>query len=163
MRLWVEMYLLSIQKLSPPVSLLVRLWVEIQEYALSQGITTVSLLVRLWVEMSLHGKSFPSKLSASLWGCELKLEYIHVHVAADTGQPPCEAVSWNDISVLFLFFDSVSLLVRLWVEMHDKPKLSESQGSQPPCEAVSWNAKAITKAQNDNVSLLVRLWVEMMN
>ena len=76
-------------------------------------------------------------------------------------QPPCEAVSWNAFLVASSSASSVSLLVRLWVEIlcdHAHPSLSlvsllvrlwveifiDSSflgrvSCQPPCEAVSWN------------------------
>ena len=56
----------------------------------------VSLLVRLWVEMLCGVSWLPShQRSASLWGCELKWNN-QLWSLSETGQPPCEAVSWND-------------------------------------------------------------------
>ena len=55
------------------------------------------------------------------------------------GQPPCEAVSWNAVLHTPNLFPSVSLLVRLWVEITALQNLH-------PCL---------------HVSLLVRLWVEI--
>ena len=55
------------------------------------------------------------------------------------GQPPCEAVSWN-VAVSFHFS-------RIWC--------------QPPCEAVSWNDYKYRQGEVLAVSLLVRLWVEI--
>ena len=100
----------------------------------------VSLLVRLWVEIHLKVLYMVIQLSASLWGCELK--YILGCVAGYViiGQPPCEAVSWNvhhgrtqnkhvcqppceavswNTSKMNVTHKklSVSLLVRLWVEI----------------------------------------------
>ena len=75
-------------------------------------------------------------------------------------QPPCEAVSWNAQTIRQVRISSVSLLVRLWVEMIilRLSRLAFSSASlwgcelkyyrfqpvrcmlrQPPCEAVSWN------------------------
>ena len=100
-------------------------------------------------------------MSASLWGCELKY-FIFFHNA---------------------LLSTVSLLVRLWVEMFHSRYFWWSSGSQPPCEAVSWNKPSVDtvkwwKSQppceavswnSDRiqlllavyVSLLVRLWVEI--
>ena len=55
--------------------------------------------------------------SASLWGCELKYTTI---LAANLKE-------------------FVSLLVRLWVEIHCICRRFHRIWSQPPCEAVSWN------------------------
>ena len=54
-------------------------------------------------------------------------------------QPPCEAVSWNVQGRHCNWRWSVSLLVRLWVEIEIGENKLIPQGSQPPCEAVSWN------------------------
>ena len=80
-------------------------------------VSIVSLLVRLLVEMLERLRQFKSDKSASLWGCELKY------------------LSCNLINTLV----TVSLLVRLWVEIRKKK----------------------TKRMEDLVSLLVRLWVEI--
>ena len=56
-------------------------------------------------------------MSASLWGCELKLESVGTRKQWMMGQPPCEAVSWNTSLATVDGTFSVSLLVRLWVEM----------------------------------------------
>ena len=66
-----------------------------------------------------HDFVFPS---ASLWGCELK----------------CNSF------LLFSSPKSVSLLVRLWVEMMVNSFNSLNSLSQPPCEAVSWNNSVCT-------------------
>ena len=99
--------------------------------------------------------------SASLWGCELKYRHIHL-------------VIWHI---------SVSLLVRLWVEIRNSEIRQRIWPGQPPCEAVSWNmlrpsyhgaggrsaslwgcelkwCKSVQKPKT-GVSLLVRLWVEI--
>ena len=62
-----------------------------------------------------------------------------VTVGGVQGQPPCEAVSWNSMACMYSIGCSVSLLVRLWVEMND----------------------AIITPPISCVSLLVRLWVEI--
>ena len=54
----------------------------------------VSLLVRLWVEISFRQEKWYPLPSASLWGCELKC-YRWTVLQSCSGQPPCEAVSWN--------------------------------------------------------------------
>ena len=61
-------------------------------------------------------------------------------------QPPCEAVSWNAPSPGQLIDKIVSLLVRLWVEMHTSEPPSCGNWCQPPCEAVSWNILYIVPA-----------------
>ena len=76
--------------------------------------------------------------SASLWGCELKW-WQSVYSDMLPGQPPCEAVSWNIWFWLCCCSSTVSLLVRLWVEMKSR-------------------FRAVCTAM---VSLLVRLWVEI--
>ena len=78
--------------------------------------------------------------SASLWGCELK--YYH--------QFPME------------YWQHVSLLVRLWVEITLENALFMRIVRQPPCEAVSWNAVVVFSVTISAVSLLVRLWVEIV-
>ena len=99
--------------------------------------------------------------SASLWGCELKCPYPktagmlryrqppceavswNLSTLSDIierfGQPPCEAVSWNIISTMCTHRMTVSLLVRLWVEIWKILQQYYRKEGQPPCEAVSWN------------------------
>ena len=100
-------------------------------------------------------------------------------------QPPCEAVSWNVLVYWLPSCQTVSLFVRLWVEIRlltDQTFLALRQppceavswntyeilygGSpvcQPPCEAVSWNTRQLWNYCNRCiVSLLVRLWVEII-
>ena len=100
------------------VSLLVRLWVEIIVSFIPSKTDTVSLLVRLWVEITGNNRN-----------------------DGMFGQPPCEAVSWNNAIKSKISKTWVSLLVRLWVEM-------------------AW-WKPFRK--HNYVSLLVRLWVEIFN
>ena len=58
----------------------------------------------------------------------------------------------------------VSLLVRLWVEMFGYVLAGSFSDCQPPCEAVSWNVAIVQKSHTSVVvSLLVRLWVEMLS
>ena len=190
------------------VSLLVRLWVEMS-WAFSWGsvlsrqppceavswntlnrrrrsLQVVSLLVRLWVEMSIMSlfMVFPMP-SASLWGCELKCLQFFRSVM------PCRSASLWGCELKYQHTErpehrqSVSLLVRLWVEMlcgvswlpsHQRSaslwgcELKSlllkccflSRCCQPPCEAVSWNNNIINNFLPPTcVSLLVRLWVEI--
>ena len=51
---------------------------------------------------------------------------------------------------MFLSEIAVSLLVRLWVEIHKERKPESRRYCQPPCEAVSWNA---------TVSALIACWM----
>ena len=76
--------------------------------------------------------------SASLWGCELKF-YNNNWKNRNHRQPPCEAVSWNHLKGKKVKYWSVSLLVRLWVEMNEIWILLLHHSRQPSCEAVSWN------------------------
>ena len=102
--------------------------------------TVVSLLVRLWVEINrILRETRKQKLSASLWGCELKY-WKRWYAILSPGQPPCEAVSWNVCAA------------------------AEPYGRfrQPPCEAVSWNRATGKWRTGLAVSLLVRLWVEIL-
>ena len=120
--------------------------------------------------------------SASLWGCELKC-YIYFDTwKGKQCQPPCEAVSWNAFVATVNCGKTVSLLVRLWVEIicmavrnisvvsaslwgcelkYSTVLYRYTGWSQPPCEAVSWNFNTGGCDENRNVSLLVRLWVEI--
>ena len=120
----------------------------------------VSLLVRLWVEIPTLSLYSSRVASASLWGCELKCTS-ETKLAGITSQPPCEAVSWNASASAFFRSSAVSLLVRLWVEMHMPYYNILCMLRQPPCEAVSWNVFLAYKVLRENVSLLVRLWVEI--
>ena len=108
---------------------------------LSYGILGgVSLLVRLWVEISYTSLDIcPCAPSASLWGCELKCVIPFCYKPVKIRQPPCEAVSWNEIGESHKLNSPVSLLVRLWVEISFPVTLYPYALSQPPCEAVSWN------------------------
>ena len=99
-------------------------------------------------------------LSASLWGCELKYK-IYYPTEFWYGQPPCEAVSWNDCINNITSISCVSLLVRLWVEMHgvhsQKRRLTVSLLVRLWVEI---HTKSYMEALQF-VSLLVRLWVEI--
>ena len=105
-------------------------------------------------------KLFPSFVSSSLWGCELKFYLLRMHILC-TSHPPCEDVSWNGIP-----------LMQKIISM-----------GHPPCEDVSWNASVVTVSVvpsghplhedvswNDTtagstylstVILFMRMWVEM--
>ena len=122
------------------------------------------------------------KVSASLWGCELKFwQYVHLHW---TYHVSLLVRLWVEMLCMMIRLSrmNVSLLVRLWVEIlmlsllymeHWSASLwgcelkcfrgteRRSIWSQPPCEAVSWNAIPFTKSCPHRVSLLVRLWVEI--
>ena len=67
--------------------------------------------------------------------------------SSDGGQPPCEAVSWNAFHKLMGFYQTVSLLVRLWVEIHRSMFWYHGYTRQPPCEAVSWNTNTLFPAK----------------
>ena len=149
------------QRYRPGVSLLVRLWVEIQINVLCSVRWTVSLLVRLWVEILILYMSTAEPSSASLWGCELKW-VAEVRGKPTEGQPPCEAVSWNDTT------DGRDEKVSSqppceavsWNSLEHSRQMSVLR--QPPCEAVSWNTSCCGVYSQSSVSLLVRLWVEML-
>ena len=206
MRLWVEISPLCSVHGNILVSLLVRLWVEIAYVSTKVIAAAVSLLVRLWVEITSGTRPFQKQKrqppceavswnfnqtitatgrirSASLWGCELKCSRSRLHIL-HYSQPPCEAVSWNPFLGLNLTSAEVSLLVRLWVEMHMPlihsscnlvsllvrlwvemiPLLSHGRSGKSAslwgCELkLSW---AVKKGLVETVSLLVRLWVEMV-
>ena len=138
-RLWVEMHFFISQKNHSFVSLLVRLWVEISK---NSHIDTPFTSASLWgceLKYNLYHGCCLDDLSASLWGCELKCQSWHhkCHpvprqppceaVSWNTGwwsasggslcQPPCEAVSWNISVHNNTHLLTVSLLVRLWVEI----------------------------------------------
>ena len=68
------------------------------------------------------------------WNNFLPVVYINI-----SRQPPCEAVSWNKLNVLCSVRWTVSLLVRLWVEISIHQFIAYAISRQPPCEAVSWN------------------------
>ena len=105
----------------------------------------------------------------SIGNCQPPCEAVSWNIMAyvcfvgDRCQPPCEAVSWNVLTIVALSDESssaslwgcelkcfeflfslgeipVSLLVRLWVEIHQRSGSGKAQQGQPPCEAVSWNA-----------------------
>ena len=167
------------------VSLLVRLWVEIW-ITLQKSCTMMS--ASSWgceLKYKSNNAAIIIAMSASSWGCELKWHWRSVRKAAD-GQPPREAVSWNSIyyesiwcrccqppreavswNVLASsgrFWISVSLLVRLWVEM--LPTQISVTNDSP--SASSWGCELKYKRnwiyfRWDIVSLLVRLWVEIQS
>ena len=175
------------------------------KYIIPHLLLNVSLLVRLWVEMLNTLENTELSTSASSWGCELKCIKNCHHITplsqppreavswnkpinSDLGynirQPPREAVSWNTGNCRTCFTYTVSLLVRLWVEIRISPRLANSSqpsasswgcelkwfetnlmwvmSCQPPREAVSWNEPRNAKKTKGTVSLLVRLWVEML-
>ena len=99
--------------------------------------------------------------SASLWGCELKYVNSTIHVI-NTGQPPCEAVSWNVklYEIVRLFHSQPPCEAVSW-NVFLRP-LNLALYGQPPCEAVSWNFSDANTVESVEVSLLVRLWVEIL-
>ena len=121
--------------------------------------------------------------SASSWGCELKCGYICLF-PRQLSQPLREAVSWNEINPVSVSECTVSLFVRLWVEIRVHRITSILRHCQPLREAVSWNKKKSMNNKNLNrqplreavswnwfsrtfksvsaVSLFVRLWVEIV-
>ena len=123
------------------------------------------------------------KVSASLWGCELKYGWIYFcmdfwcqppceavswNVDNVSGnvmqycQPPCEAVSWN--SPIFTIRGEYNASASLWgceLKSLCRNGATGKQVRQPPCEAVSWNLKQKQNLlRQEKVSLLARLWVE---
>ena len=101
--------------------------------------------------------------SASSWGCELKWAAIPNTIPEPRSQPLREAVSWNAFLLLSSTgFWSVSLFVRLWVEIKLVYLIWMEQLRQPLREAVSWNNVDETWLRTGDVSLFVRLWVEML-
>ena len=160
MRLWVEInhlfHLLELLSCQPPC--------EAVSWNIDcinrQPTVFVSLLVRLWVEIFQKVRLPFHIRSASLWGCELKCWLLR-NCRILSGQPPCEAVSWN-IKWDFEKADipgqppceAVSWNILLFPVIY-------RDLSQPPCEAVSWNKKYEYERDKDGVSLLVRLWVEI--
>ena len=124
----------------------------------------VSLLVRLWVEIKINRLKQPERCrqppcEAVSWNV-----YAQPNHKLNMCQPPCEAVSWNTTHVgQQQTPGSVSLLVRLWVEMKEISLKFLERVRQPPCEAVSWNKwRTVYQMNRLKVSLLVRLWVEML-
>ena len=104
----------------------------------------------------------------------------------DSRQPLREAVSWNsDLELQTLWQNTVSLFVRLWVEIMAYSVRSSlsivslfvrlwveiilphyshwSDYRQPLREAVSWNKNVLSNPQHGCVSLFVRLWVEILH
>ena len=184
-RLWVEIYMAFKDREKELVSLLVRLWVEIfwQHLKAIRFQSILSTRLVSWnILAALKGKQLRS--SASLWGCELKSLYKGKTAQLKMRQPPCEAVSWNALDKLhnqtgtksaslwgcelkyrclgyWLELITVSLLVRLWVEIWKILQQYYRKEGQPPCEAVSWNGITRNSILSVAVSLLVRLWVEI--
>ena len=159
-RMWVEMTHNPDRLHTRLVILLVRMWVEIWQRSHIPPLLSVILLVRMWVEMILSGCLNTSRMSFSLWGCELKSAWstpeplpawssslwgcelkslsARLHSAL-SGHPPCEDVSWNSTCSTLRTSLLVILLVRMWVEISCQPLL------------LLWLF----------VILLVRMWVEI--
>ena len=184
-RLWVEIVFVLRMAYVAFVSLLVRLWVEIfwQHLKAIRFQSILSTRLVSWnILAALKGKQLRS--SASLWGCELKSLYKGKTAQLKMRQPPCEAVSWNALDKLhnqtgtksaslwgcelkyrclgyWLELITVSLLVRLWVEILSLP-----------CAPIVWPSASLWGCElkyeryynsitGKKVSLLVRLWVEI--
>ena len=156
-------------------------WNEWYRAVLNQII--VSLFVRLWVEMRCQRSgNTPDSSSASSWGCELKYDKTYEHpkrirqplreavswnvcdcikIIRKECQPLREAVSWNVFIIILVRPVTVSLFVRLWVEITvEKFSMSDIR-CQPLREAVSWNIQGVFSGNWRQVSLFVRLWVEI--
>ena len=78
----------------------------------------VSLLVRLWVEISLSLIVFLWPLSASLWGCELKYKWACAKILSFSSASLWGCELKCSMPPLKWEAQVVSLLVRLWVEIH---------------------------------------------
>ena len=150
---------------TPIVSLFVRLWVEIVSsfgvlrplscQPLREAVSwnnsliapntvwfLVSLFVRLWVEIEQIRLYTVWMMSASSWGCELKLRH-------DTESCARLSVSlfvrlWVEITAKISSYTNsiVSLFVRLWVEMLKAVWTTCRPHGQPLREAVSWNTES---------------------
>ena len=104
-----------------------------------------------------------SAKSAFSWGCELKCGVSGAVIHQIVRQPLREAVSWNVFIIILVRPVTVSLFVRLWVEITvEKFSMSDIR-CQPLREAVSWNIQGVFSGNWRQVSLFVRLWVEIRN
>ena len=127
--------------LLPPVSLFVRLWVEIsagQSCLWSRQYRQPLREAVSWNDAGLISL-IGAMPSASSWGCELK--YIQAkrlfQNVASASSWGCE-LKWNHTHTPYIS-NSVSLFVRLWVEMLLQSHVQRSMPCQPLREAVSWN------------------------
>ena len=121
--------------------------------------------------------------SASSWGCELKYVWGKIRKAG-WGQPLREAVSWNALGRHYSWKWSVSLFVRLWVEivyrlyrlryiqvslfvrLWVEIQNNRNMDTEHQSSASSWGCELKYRKQTENtprsyVSLFVRLWVEI--
>ena len=155
-------YLITwIPNIASTVSLFVRLWVEILTHYHKKHSPIVSLFVRLWVEihtLTVFWKAFSCQplREAVSWNVE-KLN----GMSEGQSQPLREAVSWNVWNCITITDDTVSLFVRLWVEI----QISGRQWCRIR-SASSWGCElkyddVSAYGEFDWVSLFVRLWVEM--
>ena len=160
-RLWVEIWDNCRQFCTRIVSLLVRLWVEMywDRYsfcpkrrqppceAVSWNVLNCVLLTTPFSQPPCEAVSWNNSglLITAFSGRQPPCEAVSWNTegcdkdGAWQGQPPCEAVSWNHLEETLWTSDEVSLLVRLWVEIH----------------------YLVSVEVTGTVSLLVRLWVEM--
>ena len=89
-----------------------------------------------WISRPIHSMI---TLSASSWGCELKYQCLRLFPVG-VCQPLREAVSWNVPQISIVIYGvSVSLFVRLWVEIEGLHCGRFRIYGQPLREAVSWN------------------------
>ena len=90
--------------------------------------------------------------------------FLKVHSEQVQGsQPLREAVSWNKKAGICIVLGSVSLFVRLWVEI---PPFQRQKRKEVP-SASSWGCElkcydTVVRYLRNPVSLFVRLWVEML-
>ena len=111
-RMWVEKWICA--DLHPATVMSSSMWgceLKIVTVRFWDMVENVILLVRMWVEKLLQLFSWYFCLSSSMWGCELKKqgksakEIVPCH-------PPCEDVSWKDISITSL--PNVLLSSSMW-------------------------------------------------
>ena len=123
----------------------------------------VSLFVRLWVEICPASWYLFWSLSASSWGCELKFHFPKVYDSSQNRQPLREAVSWNINISFFSHYDTVSLFVRLWVEISFG--LYATLNTTVSLFVRLWVEISVSFPRSFacSVSLFVRLWVEMLS
>ena len=123
----------------------------------------VSLFVRLWVEILIVFFVPSGKVSASSWGCELKCAKFLYGFNGVVRQPLREAVSWNELPIVWQDIDYRQPLREAVSWNIDLPPQVNGLSRQPLREAVSWNTfLVLTYPYLKVVSLFVRLWVEMV-
>ena len=139
-RLWIEICLWDVPRMSLRVSLLARLWIEIPIYVYDGTSDVVSLLARLWIEILFQTRRWIVMMSASLRGCELKYPQVKVcsNLELSASLRGCElkyATTSGDISC------NESASLRGCELKYGISKFVEKGSErQPPCEAVNWNS-----------------------